>query len=44
MSTTFQKGMSRVAGEPDLNATQGALLGFLCDEPLTGWDLLARHA
>jgi DNA-binding PadR family transcriptional regulator len=34
--------MSRVAGEPDLNATQGALLGFLCDEPLTGWDLLAR--
>ena len=34
--------MSRVAGETDLNATQGALLGFLCDEPLTGWDLLAR--
>ena len=31
-----------VAGDPDLNATQGALLGFLCDEPLTGWELLAR--
>jgi DNA-binding PadR family transcriptional regulator len=29
--------MSRVA---DLNATQGSLLGFLHDGPMTGWDLL----
>lgn len=29
-------------GELDLNPTQGALLGFLYDEPLTGWDLLRR--
>jgi DNA-binding PadR family transcriptional regulator len=32
----------KVPNEPGLNATQGALLGFLYDEPLTGWDLLAR--
>jgi DNA-binding PadR family transcriptional regulator len=31
-----------VPGELGLNATQGALLGFLYDEPLTGWDLLRR--
>jgi DNA-binding PadR family transcriptional regulator len=31
--------MSRVA---DLNATQGSLLGFLHDGPLTGWDLIRR--
>ena len=24
----------------ELNATQGSLLGFLHDEPKTGWDLL----
>ncbi len=41
MSTTLtvQKGMSSVA---DLNATQGSLLGFLHDGPLTGWDLIRR--
>jgi DNA-binding PadR family transcriptional regulator len=26
----------------DLNATQGSLLGFLHDGPLTGWDLIRR--
>ena len=31
--------MSSVA---DLNATQGSLLGFLHDGPLTGWDLIRR--
>ena len=27
---------------PKLNATQGSLLGFLHDGPLTGWDLLQQ--
>ncbi len=26
----------------DLNATQGSVLGFLCDGPMTGWDVLQR--
>jgi DNA-binding PadR family transcriptional regulator len=26
----------------ELNATQGSLLGFLCDGPKTGWDLLRQ--
>lgn len=39
MTLTFQKGMSSVA---DLNATQGSLLGFLHEGPLTGWDLIRR--
>jgi DNA-binding PadR family transcriptional regulator len=38
-ASTFQKGMSRVA---ELNATQGSLLGFLHEGPLTGWDLIRR--
>ena len=25
-----------------LNATQGSVLGFLCDGPMTGWDVLQR--
>ena len=36
---TVQKGTSSVA---ELNATQGSLLGFLHDGPLTGWDLIRR--
>jgi DNA-binding PadR family transcriptional regulator len=27
---------------PEVNATQGSLLGFLHDGPMTGWDLLQR--
>jgi DNA-binding PadR family transcriptional regulator len=28
--------------QPKLNATQGSLLGFLHDGPMTGWDLLRQ--
>jgi DNA-binding PadR family transcriptional regulator len=37
---TFHKGMSTTNDADALNATQGSLLGFLCDGPRTGWDLL----
>lgn len=32
--------LAKPVAEPALNATQGALLGFLHDAPMTGWDLL----
>jgi len=47
VTLTFLKGMSMpkpAAEPPPLNATQGALLGFLHDAPKTGWDLLQEAA
>src|ERR1700736_4910740 len=40
MSVPSIRPARRECQVPELNATQGSLLGFLHDGPKTGWDLL----